>query len=825
MSDTQLIQLHLLGPFLITSDKPVPSLRRKTRALLAYLAVTGQAHSRSRLMDLFCQGANAPARALAVLLSRIRKQLGADVLITDGRTVRLNETAVWVDVASFRAVWGGDVEMPALSAVETPALSDVEVAVSHYRADLLTGLTLNNAPEFELWLLGERAQMRHLWERGLMMLVQHHSEQDAFEVALPYAKQLVQHNPLLEEAHAQLIWLYAQMGQRDAAMAQYAHCRTLLQEELAIEPGEALQKLMTNLEAERPSSRKYEVKTATSTVLSAGVSVPPKPVNTDFVGREAELTSLNIAWQQAQAGQGGVVTISAHAGGGKTRLVQEMIEQVPETCVLAGRCYESSHVLPYEPWLGLLEQHYHRLDEAAIEQLLPQTRSVIARLLPHLARRLPQKHVVEPAGTFVEAEQLFTAVIDFLNQPTNQPTLLFLDDLQWADEASLRLFHYVSQRIARLPWLLIGAYRSEEAANSPALTMLIDDFSRRDVARIEMLPLSPTEVAELAAHFWPQLAPGFRGHVAEMLAQATGGNALFVTAVLRELATSDTLPSDLPVPASVRELVQRRLRRMPDGCRQVLEGLAVLDMAATLMQLQHVSGRTVDEVAQAVEFGLQLGLVVADTAVSPAQYQFHHDLLREAVLVSLSSVRVQRLHNRTAMWLAHMAERQPAAVQEELAGRILVHARLGEAYALLFRWAAPAAAHARHIFAYRDSMDLLELGLDAFVHCQLAPDFDDREGETAVFDMIISWLSYCVGVGKPDTQIESMFHQAKQLLEKHPSRERKAHLHLAETIFHTDYRLSIAAAQKSTCVIFTIGTAGKGGGRFADSRGFLFVFK
>ena len=789
MSDTQTTQLHLLGSFLITSYKPVPTLRRKTRALLAYLAATGQAHPRSRLMDLFCQGANAPSRALAVLLSRIRKQLGSDVLITDRRTVRLNETAVWVDVASFRAVLGGDMDVPALSAVET--------AVSYYRADLLTGLTLNNAPEFELWLLGERAQMRHLLERGLMKLVQHHSEQNLFGMALPYAQQLVQHNPLLEEAHAQLIWLYAHMGQHDAAIAQYAQCRTLLQQELAIEPGESLQKLMANLEAERPFSRDYEVKTATSTVLSAGVSIQTKSVNTDFVGRKVELATLNTAWQQTKAGQGGVVTISAHAGGGKTRLVQELIGQVAESHVLVGRCYESNHALPYEPWLGLLDQHLQRLNEAAIERLLPQTRMVMARLLPQLARRLSQDHVVEQIGTFVETGQLFTAVIDFLNQPTNAPMLLFIDDLQWADEASLRLFHYVSQRIARLPWLLVGAYRSEEAANSPALTMLIDDFARRGVARLAMQPFSASEITELTTHFWPQLAPGYRGHVAEMLAQATGGNALFVTAVLRELATSDTLPSDLPVPASVRDLVQRRLRRMPVGCRQVLEGLAVLDAAATLTQLQHVSGRSVDEVTQAVELGLQLGLVVAETAVSPAQYQFHHDLLREAVLVSLSSVRVQRLHHRTATWLAHMADCQPTTVQEELAGRILVHAQQGEAYALQFRWAMPAAAHARHMFAYRDALDLLELGLDAFVHCQLLPDFDVRAAETAVFEMIILWLAHCVGVGKPDEQVEAMFQQAKQLLEKHPSRAREAHLYLAETIFHTDYRLSITAANKA----------------------------
>ncbi|KAA3664637.1 MAG: hypothetical protein DWQ04_04720, partial [Chloroflexi bacterium] len=761
MSNPQPIQLHLLGSFSITSDKKVLSLRRKTRALLAFLAVTGQAHSRQALMDMFFQGANAPARALAVLLSRIRKQVGAHVLHTNGGTVRLNFDVVWVDVVAFRRVLDRDVGRRPVEPVQTATTAALSAGVSLYRADLLNGLMLNDAPEFELWLLAERAQMRHLQERGLMRLVQQYIEQQQFEMALPYAKQLVQHNPLLEEAHAQMIWLYAHTGQRDAALTQYAQCRALLHQELAIEPGEALQSLVANLEGEWPLRlRSVQAlpphivsKTITPAALSAGVSTGLKLVTGDFVGRVVELAALQMAWQQAQSGQGSVITIAAQAGGGKTRLVQELIAQVSETPalsvvevapaavrsagVLTARCYESSHALPYEPWLTLFEQHLQRLDDDTIDQLLPQTRTFMARLLPQLARRLPQLNMSEPTGTFVEMEQLYTAVIDFLTQPADTPTLFFLDDLQWADEASLRLFHYLTQRIERLPWLLIGTYRTEEATNSPALTLLIDDLSRRGLPRLTMAPFSVAEVAELAVHLWPQLAPGYRGHVAEMLAQATGGNALFVTAVLRELATSDTVPGDLPVPASVRELVLRRLRRLPEGCQQVLEGLAVLGTSATLTQLQHVSGRSVDEVAQAVELGLQWGLVVGEITVSTTQYQFHHDLVREAVLVTISAVRVQRLHHRSAVWLSHIAGHQPAAVQEEMAGRIIFHAQQGEAHSLLFQWSPIAAVHARHMFAYQDALALLEIGMDAFMHCQLDPDFDKNDAENTLFEMIV----------------------------------------------------------------------------------------
>ncbi|MCA9929877.1 MAG: hypothetical protein KC419_15440, partial [Anaerolineales bacterium] len=240
-------------------------------------------------------------------LSRIRKQLGADTLITDGSTVRLNFDRVWVDVAAFQAALGG-------ADMAAQPIEQIETAVSLYRADLLDDLTLNDAPEFELWLLGRRAQMRHLRERGLMALIQRQIDCGQFDAALLTAQQLVQHNPLLEDAHAQLIRLYARTGQRRAALQQYAQCRTLLQQELAIEPGEALQTLAASLEAERPFPPHITPQTA--------VSFPLSPTASDFVGRTAELTALQTAWQQAQAGQGGVIMIAAQAGGGKTRLVQ-----------------------------------------------------------------------------------------------------------------------------------------------------------------------------------------------------------------------------------------------------------------------------------------------------------------------------------------------------------------------------------------------------------------------------------------------------------------------------------------------------------------------
>ncbi len=788
MSQTAPIQLHLLGTFSLIVEGNTPTLRRKTRALLAYLATTGQPHARQALVNLFCQEAKAPNRALAVLLSRVRQKLGSSALLSEGERVQLNLAQVAVDVTQFVGILEGNLAQQTVAELET--------AVSLYRADFLAGLTLDDAPEFEQWLLAQQARLRHLLERGLLQLISQLGAQPT--AALSYAQQLVQHSPLLEEGQAQLMALYAQLGQREAALRQYDHCHTLLQTELAVEPTPELQRLYTQIKAGQLGQ------------LATAVPQPDlnhmQPETADFVGRTAEMARLHAAWRKASAGQGQMVLLCAPAGGGKSRLMQQFRQGLSPVNVYVGTCYESTRLLPYQPWLPILEAHLQQLDDAALEELPPATQTYLSRLLPALARRLSAT-AVSSASVVDEPERLFTAVVDFLSQmPSSQPTacLMLLDDLQWADETSLRLLHYVVQRLDRFPWLLLAAYRPEEADEQPVLRLLLDEFTRRGVPRLRLAPLAQAEVVRLTAHLWPQLAPGYRKHVAAMLAEATGGNALFVTAVLQELASSDHIPSELPVPATVQDLMQRRLQRLSSGGRQVLEALALLDGGGTLRQLQQISARSELETEQALEWGLQWGMVTVDTpalranaatvveeAVSPTTYHFLHDLVREAVYATLSPVRRQRLHRRTAVWLARVARRRPLPQQQEAAGPILVHAQQGEAFDLIFQWSALAAAHHRQIFAYRDALRALDAMRAAYPQFQLLPNFDPAEAEPALFEALLAWLSHAWVLGRSVEEEQAVFQLAQTLSKRHPSPKRAAQLQLIRAQIGLDYAKAI----------------------------------
>lgn len=772
MNAAQPLRLHLLGPFTIAPAQP--GLRRKDRALLAYLAITRRAQPRRALMSMFFQQANAPARALAVLLSRIRKQLGATALLGDD-LIRLNDDLVWVDVTAFEQALDRD--------VDGCAVDRLDAAVALYKADLLDGMALGDAPEFELWLLGQRAHMRQLQERGLMALIRRQIEQGRLDAALGYARRLALHSPLLEEAHAQLVWLYAQTGQRDAALWQYEHCRGLLRAELGVEPGDALEQLRRDIAGGR-LGRPYQRELHRAPPAAPAVAA-------DFVGRGAELATLGAAWQRAQAGLGGVIMLAAQAGGGKSRLVHEAARQLA-AALYVGRCGEATSDLPYQPWAEILEDHIQRLAPAVVAQIDPTTRAYLGRLLPGLARCWP----AVAAGVIDEPERLFAAVVDALaHAPAGhlEPRLLLLDDLQWADESSLRLLAYVARRSGRFPWLLVGAYRVEEAADAPALARLLADFARRDIPTLTLGPLAGADIAALAERICPRLAPAERGRLAALLARSTGGNPLFVTAAMHELAGVARLPDELPVPASVHGLMLRRLARLPQSDRQVLEALAVAGDGLGLTQLQQLSARTEEEVAEALERALAAMLVRVAPDSAPVRYQFHHDLVRDAVYTTLSAVRRQRLHRRMADWLGRVAMRRPLADRQEQAGRILYHALRGEAFDLALAWAPPAAAHARQIFAYRDMMRVIDAMRQAFANSQLWPDSVPGAAEPELFEQLMWWLTYSWALGRPEAEEQQVLAQAQAILERHPAPLRAAKLTFMRARKTLDYAAAIPA--------------------------------
>jgi len=671
------VELRLLGPFQI-DGKPGKALRRKERAILAYLALSSRPLSRYELANFFCQVAADPGRTLRLGLSRLRRTLGQGVLLTQDETVRLNPECIWADFQPFQAL----LTRKKISAV---TLAELEAVIPLYRGEFLEGLYLPDAPEFDIWLVGQRSYWSQLYERGALIWLRQLIAADRFPEAIPIAQQLVRRNSLLEAAHYHLIWLYAQIGQRTAASQQYDQCRIILETELAVEPTPELQALHEDLLAGRLSPQRETQPRPTAAPLWA---IP----STDFVGREEAWESLDTAWRAVQKGQPRILWVTAEAGGGKTRLIQEWSKTLAKGVFYNGACYESSQNLAFRPWISLLVALYQDSDAAAVEALPSPWFDALARLLPGLKPRYAEAEAGQP-------DQLFSAVRAMLTLAPS-PLVLLLDDLQWVDAASLQLLQYLAA--SHLPILLIGAYRREESADNPDLFAFLQALARNAaVATLVLEPFSPETVSKLIYRLWPQLPNGYREpHLRDQLMQSTGGNPLFVSEIVHELAGADRLPDVLPVPPSLSALIQRRLHQLPTGGRQVLEALAIMDQDAEFDLIRQVSGRSEEEALEALELGLRWRLL---RTTANANIDFKHDLMRRAVHQQLSPMRRKVLHRRAALIMAQ--NQVPAATLADHWGQ--AGDRDQEA-----RYAALAGSQSATLYAYQEAVHYFRRALD-----------------------------------------------------------------------------------------------------------------
>lgn len=241
------LNLYLFGPLRIEQDgAAVVSRRRKAQALLAYLAVTGQPHSRDALATLLWPEFNqSQARTnLRRELAELRGILGAARLLDDRVTVALNrESPFALDLADFQQHLAQARQClhpghPSESDICSTCLPHLRQAAALYTADFLAGFTLPDSPAFDDWHFFQADGLRQTLPQLLERLVVGHCAIEQFTEAIPFARRWVALDPLHEPAHCQLMLVYELAGQHAAARRQYESCVQVLDEELGVPPAE-----------------------------------------------------------------------------------------------------------------------------------------------------------------------------------------------------------------------------------------------------------------------------------------------------------------------------------------------------------------------------------------------------------------------------------------------------------------------------------------------------------------------------------------------------------------------------------------------------------
>ncbi|MFC4942976.1 ATP-binding protein [Pseudonocardia sp. GCM10023141] len=418
-----------------------------------------------------------------------------------------------------------------------------------------------------------------------------------------------------------------------------------------------------------------------------------------FVGRATELEEVADQLEDALAARPRIVLVSGEAGIGKTRLVAELCRLAGARAVPAwwGGCSEDAGAPAYWPWRRILRSWLAAAAPGEVARMAAVA-GELARIAPELGPA-----PAEPAGP-EQRFVLFDAAARFFTEAAAAGGLvLVIDDAQWADPASLALLAHLGREVRAARLLLVVTYRDVALGDNPLLAEVVSDLARSPgTIGLELAGLDDGAVASaLAERIGARPSP----QVVAAVARRTRGNPFFVGELGRVLGAD---AATVRVPGAVRDVVRRRLARLPDGCRDVLAVAAVLGRELDLAVLTAAAELPVDTVLDLLQPAHDDG--VLDRPLGRTGLRFAHDLVRETVLDDLAPGQRARIHQRAADSLRASAD--DPDVLPELAHHALAALPLGDAAAAV-GWARQAAENAMTALAHEDAARLFVRAVDA----------------------------------------------------------------------------------------------------------------
>jgi DNA-binding SARP family transcriptional activator len=733
------LRIALLGPLAVAIDgQPLADnawrSRQERRLLGILLTARGKRVPTERLLDWLWPGADPAAAAITLrsAISGLRHALEPDggarassryVVTRPGGYAWNLASGAWIDVEEFLALTSGPKAASGTSAAPAPsadAPAALERAVALYRGDYLADEP--DAP----WADDLRESLRERFLSALHDLAALRLDAGDYDAAIALARRGLEHDRLREPLYRALMRAQAQAGDIASALQSYERCRRALDEELGAAPSPQTRDLHAAILRGEISRSQYqridergsrvEARIARPPILDPSSSIPRQlarsPADPPFVGRAPELAALQGWIAALDQRRGGVVAILGESGIGKTRLVSEALRSASGGAItIVLRCAPLERGLPFA---ALSEALRPILRSAPIETLrrLPAVAlAQVADLLPLLRERLPDLPPLPAAPPAEGRNYLLDGVVDLaLALAREQPLIIWCDDAQWADEATLAAIGRLARRAPRQALLIILAYRSEELVENAALHTLLRSLGREMSLRPLVLGrLGDAEMTELLAGL-AQAPPERVARLAPRLGASVGGNPLFLSvavqslieargarslaALLPDLDQSAPLP-DLASAPPLRDLVLSRLERLPAGARALLEQLAAIGRPVSLDLIEQLAGPPALDAARTL---LERQLLVEG---DDGRIEFGHDLVRSIVAASLSSPQRRLLHRRAAEAIAALYGDQPERAAE-LAFHFEQAGRGVEAETL--RYALAAGDYARASFGYREAL-------------------------------------------------------------------------------------------------------------------------
>ena len=601
-------------------------------------------------------------------------------------------------------------ETRGLSAEELAAVvTELDAALAEWRG--LPYLELEDAPA----AVAERARLEELRlvameDRAVAALELGHHATVAAEL-----EALTKAHPLRERLWALRALALTRSGRQADALEALREVRGVLSDELGLEPGPELSDLQTAVLRQDPAldwRPPMAAPVVSRAVVSRGAvtsgGAPPDPAVAasritsyiptlpawPMVGRDDALDQLVHALEQAESGTPALAALVGDPGIGKSRLAAELARVAGEhgATVLLGRCSQDDGAPPLWPW---------------------------QQVLRGLGRDLPEEDGREDGGARFRAwEAIAGEVVDAAAQRT---LLVVLDDLHWADVASLRVLRLLGESVHTGHLLVLGTWRGHPEP-AEALLDAVETFARRHAVRIELAGLGTADISRVVEAV--SLASPTESE-ADALRVRTDGNPFFLVEYAR-LAREDgdlsALLSEPHPPAAVHDVLTRRLQRLPHACVSALRWAAVVGRAFDLTTLCAASDVDEESLLDRLDPALDAGLVREDDI---GRYRFSHALVRDTIYGDIPATRRARAHAKVAEAMQGLPGRE-----SERARHWLVAGPAHAARAWLA--AVGAAALARRLHAHEESADLLRAALAVLPQ---DPDATPRERYDVLTDL------------------------------------------------------------------------------------------
>jgi DNA-binding SARP family transcriptional activator len=719
---------------------------RKTLALLIYLAIESGPQPREALAALLWPEAS-PERSHGSLRNTL-DHLHTAFRLASGQD-KISYLTVTHNSLSLNPDADIDFDLQAVERAYLQARTDrtsrilpegsaslplLQSAAACQRGDFLAGFSLGDAPGFDDWA----AIQREVWRRRLGLILDRLSEiqfaHGDLAGASETASQWIVLDALNEVAYRRKMRAHFAAGERGQALETYEACRSILAAELDIEPEPDTTALAQRIRTQSPNGYPYD------SDASARPQRPDTSVNflgNLFAGRDREYQELIRCYGRATESQPQLVMLRGEAGIGKTRLAKKFIgwANAQGAELLLGSAFESGIHLPFQP---LVEALRLRLEsEPSLTGLVDEIwLSQLSQLLPEL----PQYHQnispahVEPAflETDISKAQLYEPLVQCTLALANRaPLVLFLDDLQWTDSATLDLLQYAIRRwqgsTARV--LFLASLRSEAlhpmtqpqpVGSLQGLSQWLERVTRElTPVHIELEPLGERETIQMMLSILSPPDIDF----AQWLYHETHGQPFYLIEILKDLLergvlhpkrreeaqwtfsvdADHDLGQAVRVPSTVHAVIRSHLNRLSPNAFSLLAGGAVLEHRITFERMCIISSLSEDLALPALDelISSRLLLETVQPGASSA-YAFTNDMLRDVVYTEAGDARRRLFHRRALEVLEKEGESAAVLAHHALAAGLAQAA---------FHYSLDAGQEALHLSAVREAIVHLELAL------------------------------------------------------------------------------------------------------------------